>query len=328
MKSGAVILISSQIPLGTSQRLRNALGNNELTIAVSPENLRLGHAIEVFRNPDRIVVGVENSECREKLEHFMSVLCDNIIWMNLPSAELTKHAINGFLAMSVAYTNELATIGERYGANAYEVEMALKSEIRIGPKAYVRPGEAFAGGTLARDLNYIVDLGQNVNFDAKVAMATLKSNNSHRLWAYHAIMHLVKTKGLNASGLQVALLGLAYKPGTSTLRRSNAINVANKLIEQEFTVKAHDPEVQSLDAYANDSLRLADTIEEAIKDAQIILIMTPWDDYKQIKVDFFRSTMRRFHGTETSGIVVIDQQRIAPQFEDEKGFNYVSFGRG
>eukprot|EP00521_Asterionellopsis_glacialis_P004007 CAMPEP_0195279540 /NCGR_PEP_ID=MMETSP0706-20130129/20525_1 /TAXON_ID=33640 /ORGANISM="Asterionellopsis glacialis, Strain CCMP134" /LENGTH=251 /DNA_ID=CAMNT_0040338059 /DNA_START=55 /DNA_END=807 /DNA_ORIENTATION=+ len=139
MKSGAVILISSQIPLGTSQRLREALGNNELTIAVSPENLRLGHAIEVFKNPGRIVVGVENADCRAKLEHLMSVLCDNVIWMNLPSAELTKHAINGFLAMSVAYTNELATIGERYGANAYEVELALKSETRIGPKAYVRP---------------------------------------------------------------------------------------------------------------------------------------------------------------------------------------------
>lgn len=328
MKPGAVILISSQIPLGTSQRLRKAINNNELSIAVSPENLRLGKAIDSFKNPGRIVVGVENCVCQEKLELLMNALCDQIIWMDLPSAELAKHAINGFLAMSIAYINELATIGERFGANAYEVEMALKSETRIGPKAYVRPGEAFAGGTLARDLNYIVDLGNAVNFDAKIISAILESNQSHLLWAYHAILHLAKTKGLDASDLQIAMLGIAYKPGTSTLRRSNAINVATKLVDQGFIVKAHDIEVKSLDTYANERLTLVDTMEEAIRDAHIILIMTPWDQYKQIQVDFVRSMMKETVSSHTSDLIVVDQQRIAPQFEGQTGFMYVSFGRG
>lgn len=328
MKSGSIILISSQIPLGTSQKLRTELARDDISIAVSPENLRLGSAIDAFTNPGRIIVGVENKVCEKKLEPLMSQLCDHIIWMTVPSAEMTKHAINGFLAMSVAYTNELATLSERFGANAYEVEKALKSESRIGPKAYVRPGEAFAGGTLARDLNYIVDLGKKVGFEPQVATAILQSNHNHRFWAYNSITHLASTRSFNVSKMQIALLGVAYKPGTSTIRRSNAINVASKLADDGFTIKAHDPEVKSLENYSSERLTLVESLEEAIGRAQIILVMTPWQEYKSLTADFVFSAAGKTGSPDNSKLLLIDQQRIVSQFEDDERFEYCSFGRG
>ncbi|HWJ50598.1 MAG TPA: nucleotide sugar dehydrogenase, partial [Solirubrobacteraceae bacterium] len=155
LREDTLVVVSSQLPVGSSARLHElcatARGSaGPLRFACVPENLRLGSALESFREPDRIVAGVRTEADRDELAELLAPFSSEVQWMRVESAEMTKHALNGFLATSVAFINEIASICESVGADAEEVSRGLKSERRIGPRAYLGPGDAFAGGTLAR----------------------------------------------------------------------------------------------------------------------------------------------------------------------------------
>src|SRR5271167_4347963 len=132
---------------------------------------------------------------------------------------MTKHALNSYLATSVTFINELARLCEVLGADAKEVERGLKSERRIGPRAYLAPGAAFAGGTLARDVRYLVDFGQRDRVGTPLLSGVLASNNLHKSWTLDKVLAVLR-ETTSKSGATVAVLGLTYKPDTSTLRRS------------------------------------------------------------------------------------------------------------
>src|SRR5215813_9303530 len=184
LRGGATILISSQLPVGTCGRLESRHSGRDLSFAYSPENLRLGNALETFRRPDRIVAGVRDEAARHKLQELFAPFAgDRLLWVTPESAEMTKHAINTFLALSVTFANETARLCEVVGADAREVEQGLRSESRIGPKAYLRPGAAFAGGTLARDVVALRDIAKKNNQEAILIEAILASNEVHKQWA-------------------------------------------------------------------------------------------------------------------------------------------------
>ena len=161
LEPGILVLISSQVPAGFCRTVARDWAERSVTLGCSPENLRLGKAIEVFRNPDRVVVGLAEQADRPRVETLLEPFTDRIVWMRLESAEMTKHALNAFLATSVTFANELARLCELTGADAREVEAGLKSEVRIGPRAYLAPGAAFAGGTLARDVRFLQGFGDD-----------------------------------------------------------------------------------------------------------------------------------------------------------------------
>ena len=148
MSEGAVLLVSSQMPVGSIARLEREIGGR-VRVACSPENLRLGKALQVFRSPDRVVVGVRDAETRAILEGVWAPFAPRMEWMSVESAEMTKHAI------SICFINEIAALCERTGADALEVERGLKSDLRIGPGSYLHAGGAFAGGTLARRIGEV-----------------------------------------------------------------------------------------------------------------------------------------------------------------------------
>ena len=206
--------------------------NKQLVYCYSPENLRLGKALDSFRAKDRIVVGLNGEEGRELLQRILSKFCPRLEWMSVRSAEMTKHALNSFLAVSVSLANEIARISERTGADAGEVERGLKSENRIGPGAYLGPGGPFAGGTLARDLRFLEKLGANCGVDTPLLSGALASNELHKNWIREAASRLLKDVPAPA---RVTILGLTYKHGTDTLRRSEAVNLGLWLLEQERT---------------------------------------------------------------------------------------------
>ena len=191
LKDGAVVLVSAQLPVGSVAALEQAFarqaGGRTVSFACSPENLRLGRAIEVFRNPGRIVVGIRDQRARDVLEPLLGKFCDNLIWVSVESAEMVKHGLNSFLAMSVTFANELATVCEQVGADAAEVEKGLRSDPRIGPGAYVRPGPAFAGGTLARDVQFLLGLGKEQSLSLPVIEGVIESNRHHGGWTYRQL---------------------------------------------------------------------------------------------------------------------------------------------
>jgi UDPglucose 6-dehydrogenase len=283
LADGTTVLISSQLPVGTTRRLerQHALvvkPGIRVGFAYSPENLRLGRAIEVFTKPDRVVIGVRDDRARARIEALLRPITERIEWMSVESAEMSKHAINAFLAVSVTFINELAEICEDVGADAKEVERALKSEARIGPKAYLSPGAAFAGGTLARDVWFLSSLGERHGRPTHLVSAIKASNDAHRSWAGRRLERLLG----EMRGSTIAVWGLTYKPGTDTLRRSSAIELCVWLLERGVNVRAHDPVVRSLPRNLEPHVQLCATPVAAARGARALVVGTEWPEYRSV----------------------------------------------
>lgn len=285
---GALILLSSQLPVGTCRLLEGEFGAQGYRFACSPENLRLGKAIGIFENADRIIAGYRDDQARQQLETLFSKFTKEIIWMRSESAEMTKHAINSFLALSITFMNEVARICEATGADAKEVERGLKSESRIGPKAYLSPGGAFAGGTLARDIVTVTSLGQKYGESLEVIPAIKRSNDRHRHWALQKIQKLFAGE----SGKRIALLGLTYKPGTNTLRRSSAVELARALAQAGFEVRASDPSQPPLPADLG-FIRYSANPTEALEGADAVVVCTEWPEFRQLDWPALAAKLRR-----------------------------------
>lgn len=314
-----IVLISSQIPVGTTRRIeemfaREARGRR-VGFAYSPENLRLGKAIEIFRHSGRIVVGVRSAEDRVRLGDLLRPFADRIEWMSVESAEMTKHALNAFLATSITFINEVAAICEKTGADASEVERGLKSEARIGPKAYLSPGGAFAGGTLARDVVFLSDLACARGVPAHVLPAVKESNDAHRHWAERRLADILGT----VDGRTVAIWGLTYKPGTNTLRRSAAVELAQSLQRKGALVQAHDPAIKTLPGDIA-AIRLCPDPLTAASGADALVVATPWPEFRSVSAHDVVSRM-------PGGLVLDPNRFLATTLGQQPGLRYVSVGR-
>lgn len=291
LKAGQEVLISSQLPVGTSRHLEALFAQMRPGVAVpfsySPENLRLGKAISVFTQPDRVVIGVRSEKSRKVFADLLAPFTDHIEWMSVESAEMTKHALNAFLATSVTFINEIAAICEQVGADAKEVERGLKSESRIGPKAYLGPGGAFAGGTLARDIAFLTQLGQQNNLPIHLVPAVRASNDAHKNWPRRRLTQLLG----DLQGKTVAVWGLTYKAGTDTLRRSSAVELCQWLLAQGAQVQAHDPAVKNLPEQLA-AVRLCASPMEAAQGADALVIATEWPDYRIVSMPEILKAMR------------------------------------
>jgi UDPglucose 6-dehydrogenase len=293
IEGDAVVIVSSQLPVGSVAELEKAFKKvspgKRVGFASSPENLRLGRAISAFTNPDRVVVGSRTDGDRAKIKNLLLPITDRVEWMSVESAEMTKHAINSFLAVSVTFANELASICERVGADAKEVERGLKSEARIGPGAYVSPGVAFAGGTLARDVAFLTSLGKKLGVHAELIGSVRKSNERHKGWIKARLKDILK----NLKGKNVAVLGLTYKPGTDTLRRSSSVELCLALARDGAKVRGHDPAVKALPKELAKKIALFESPLEAMKGASAVVVATAWPEYKSITAIDVTTVMKR-----------------------------------
>lgn len=285
LRADTVVLVSSQLPVGSIARLEAHAP--QLRFACSPENLRLGKALEVFMHPDRVVVGVRDDAAQARIAELLAPLNTRIEWMSVESAEMTKHAINAFLALSVTFANELASVCEHVGADAKQVERGLKSESRIGPKAYVAPGAAFAGGTLARDVAFLTSLGAQHGLQLPLLAGVRPSNEAHKGWALRRLREQLG----DLRGARVALWGLTYKPDTDTLRRSAAIELCRALGAQGASVVAWDPAVRELPVDV--PATLAPTAGAALHDASALVIATEWPALRTLDLHALVPAMRR-----------------------------------
>ncbi|HWA10156.1 MAG TPA: nucleotide sugar dehydrogenase [Opitutaceae bacterium] len=311
---GALILLSSQLPVGTCRLLEGEFGAQGYRFACSPENLRLGKAIEIFTKADRIIAGYRDERAKAQLAELFAPFTSQVVWMRSESAEMTKHAINSFLALSITFMNEIARLCEAAGADAKEVERGLKSESRIGPKAYLSPGGAFAGGTLARDVVTCTQLGQKYGEALEVIPAIKRSNDGHRQWALQKIRRLLGA----GTGRRVALLGLTYKPGTNTLRRSSAVELARALAAAGFEVAASDPSQPPLPADLA-FIRFSAAAADAVAGADAVVVCTEWPEFRQLDWAALAPRLRR--------PVIVDATRfLEKSVASLPGLQYVTVG--
>lgn len=313
LRSGTVVLISAQLPVGTCAQL--AKQHPALHFACSPENLRLGKALEAFEKPARIIVGVSSAVARTLLEKMLAPLGAPLVWMRPESAEMVKHALNSFLALSVAYINEIATLSEMVGADAQEVAAGLKSDPRIGARAYLGPGGPFAGGTLARDVVTLSQLGITQHRPLALIPAIKESNDRHRGWAFRKIQPAL-------TGIKqpiVAVLGLAYTPNTSTLRRSAAVELCRQLLAAGMKVQAYDPLIRTADDEHRD-LSLAPSAADAMRGAHAVVICTEWPEFRDYPWPTLIASMAQ--------PVVIDANRLVEKsVASVAGLVYLTVGR-
>lgn len=314
LQNGALVLISAQLPVGTCAQLEKEFP--QFAFAYSPENLRLGKAIDSFEKADRVIVGVRDETKRPLLEKLFAPFTSQILFMRTESAEMVKHALNSFLALSITFINEVARLCEQVGADAKEVSAGLKSEPRIGPKAYLGPGGPFAGGTLARDVVTLTKLAKTKGETISVIPAIKESNDLHRGWA----LRRLQSRLGNLRGKTIGVLGLTYTTNTDTLRRSAAVELCGKLLEAGANVTAFDPAVKTLPSKLG-SVSLLPDIASALAGVDAAVVCTEWPQFRQADWANIAPEMRQ--------PVFVDANRfLEKELKSVAGVEHLSVGRG
>lgn len=249
-KSNSNIIISTQIPLGTIKKLEefdSSILKKKLTFFYIPENLRLGKSVEIFLNPDRLIIGTRNLKNFKRIKNLLKYFnCKKYI-VSPETAELTKHSINSFLACSISFINEIGQIAKKYNVKFDELSKCIQSDSRIGFKSYLQPGNPFSGGTLARDLNFLIDFSSKIKSNNILIKSIYKSNKNHMTWAENIIKYHISKKNK-----KILFYGLSYTNNSSTFRRSFAYdlfkkfrNKANIKIFDEY-LRENSNEIQEL----------------------------------------------------------------------------------
>jgi UDPglucose 6-dehydrogenase len=319
MKQGGILIVSSQSPVGFCGHLRRVLGENQrgLELAYSPENLRLGEALECYKNPGRIVLGSENKATESRCVGLLSRFEKNVICMNLTSAELTKHAINSFLAASIVFVNSLADLCEDQGAKIDDVVRGMKSDPRIGARAYLSPGIGFSGGTLGRDLKALDEVNRRQTGSAGYFGLLHELNGARKKSILAKIDRILG--GLK--GHRIGLLGITYKAGTSTLRRSLPLEIARLLVGQGARVVVYDPQADYGELEGPPEFGAARTIEEAAREADLLVLMTDWEEFKSADWAGIQAGMKKPDFLDTKNF-------LSREAMEKIGFRYRSLGRG
>ena len=285
LEPDAVILVTAQVPVGTCDEIQQM---TRRAVAYIPENLQLGQAIERFRTPPLPVVGADDNATLDRIEALLSSLPVQWQRVSLRTAEMTKHALNSFLAVSICFANELGNLCDEVGADGRRLAEVLRLEPRIGAKARLSPGLGFAGGTLARDMQTLRKLGDRNGIETPLLDGAWVSNQRQNRTVIHK---LKQNLGENLRGRRIAILGLTYKPETSTLRRSAALEIAGELIREGADVWASDPRASRDELSAYPALHFVENPYDAIRQGDSLVLMTPWKQYRELDFKAIRSAM-------------------------------------
>jgi UDPglucose 6-dehydrogenase len=321
LEDGSTVVVSSQVPVGTCQRIQAAIRRGKPSrtfgIAYVPENLRLGQAIERFKKPEMIVIGSDDAAAARAANELLAGIEGPRVVVGIRTAEMIKHAVNAFLATCISFGNEMANLCDEVGADALEVARALHLDGRVGPLAPLRPGLGFAGGTLARDLKTLKKLGRRNGTGAPLIEAVLRVNERQN----RVVTQKLRKVYGSLEGLTVGVLGLTYKPGTSTLRRSAALEIIGKLTAGGAAVRAHDPRVNLEELPAIPSFEFCPDPCAVADGSDALVIVTEWPEFRRLDFGAMKRSMRH--------AVLVDAQNMLDAGEMTRvGFRYLGVGRG
>ena len=321
LKLEAPVVITSQLPLGTCEGIeREVRALNPAWrsgVVYTPENLRLGSAIPRFLEPDMLVLGADNPAAgRAALVLYQKFKTEKLP-MDLRSAEMVKHALNAFLATSITFINEIANLSDRLGADAVSVGRALKLDKRIGKSALMMPGLGFSGGTLARDVTQLRKFSSELGYKAKLLDAIVDVNEG----TFDEVIFRLRKKLGTLNGKRVGVLGLTYKPGTSTVRRSPALKIMAKLQKAGADCSGYDPKASREELVESGAVfTRAKSVRELATKADALVLVTEWPEFREIPFAAIAKLMKR-------PFLVDSKNFLDPALVTAAGLDYQGFGR-
>ena len=327
LRDGAVVVDKSTVPVGTGDEveaiIRKARPDLKFAVASNPEFLREGAAIDDFKRPDRIVVGVNDEHAEKVLQEIYRPLTRNdspILIMSRRAAELTKYAANAFLATKISFINEMADLCEKVGADVRDVARGIGSDTRIGSR-FLQPGPGYGGSCFPKDTLALLKTGQDYGAPLQIVDAVVKVNDQRKAaMGAKVIAALQGSNGGETAGKTVALLGLTFKADTDDMRDSPAIDITRTLRAAGITVRAYDPEGMETSKAVIDGLVYCDSSYDAMTGADAAVIVTEWDAFRALDLARARQVMNR--------ALLVDLRNLYSRSDVEKqGFEYVAVGR-
>jgi UDPglucose 6-dehydrogenase len=310
---GLVVVITAQVPVGTSEQISKRLGSR-LKVAYVPEFLRLGTALETFRNADRFVIGADDHQLAARVASIYKPLGRPIHITDVRSAEMAKHASNAWLATSISFINQIADLCEQAGADVTEVAAIMKLDRRVGPNAFLSAGVGYAGGTLGREIRALQKLGQSKGISTELFDAVDAVNQRRMIH----VMNRVRAVQPVLDDASIAVFGLTYKAGTSTLRRSASLILISELTSAGARVSAYDPLAQLDEAGDLPRFTLHREPAEAIRQASALILMARWPQ---------ELAPRTAAGLMARPVVVDTGNHLDPGAAREAGLEYCGIGR-
>jgi UDPglucose 6-dehydrogenase len=323
MNGETVIVTKSTVPVGTAAKVAAAVSKSArhpFHMCSNPEFLKEGAAVDDFLKPDRVVLGVESDHARSVMTELYAPFVRTgkpIIFMDIPSAEMTKYAANAMLATRISFMNEIANLCERVGANVDLVRKGIGSDSRIGP-SFLFPGPGYGGSCFPKDVQALVRTARECQSPLGVLEAVEQANDRQK----RRLFELLRAElGGSVSGKHIALWGLAFKPNTDDMREAPALTLIEQLVDEGATVAAHDPvAIHEAKRRLGDRITFADANYDALAGADALVIVTDWNAYRHPDFERIRSMLR-------SPIVIDGRNLYDPSKMLSLGFTYRSIGR-
>lgn len=328
MNKYLLVVTKSTVPVGTAQKVRSVIQEElnkrgvklEFDVASNPEFLKEGNAVNDFMSPDRVVVGVESERAQKLMTKlYKPFLLNNfrVIFMDIPSAEMTKYAANSMLATRISFMNDIANLCELVGADVNMVRSGIGSDTRIGRK-FLYPGIGYGGSCFPKDVKALIKTAQQNGYEMRVLQAVEEINEKQKAILFEK---LLKHYGGQLQGKTIALWGLAFKPETDDMREAPALVLIDKLLQQGCKIRVYDPAAmdECRRRLGSDTIYYAKDMYDAVLDADAMLLVTEWKEFRLPSWPVLKKTMNQ--------PVVLDGRNIYERKEmEEQGFVYYCIG--
>ena len=328
MKQYKLVVTKSTVPVGTAPKVRAVIQEEldkrgvkiDFDVASNPEFLKEGNAISDFMSPDRVVVGVESARAEKLMSKlYKPFLLNNfrVIFMDIPSAEMTKYAANSMLATRISFMNDIANLCELVGADVNMVRSGIGSDTRIGRK-FLYPGIGYGGSCFPKDVRALIKTAELNGYPMQVLRAVEEVNELQKSVLFDK---LVKQFNDNLKDKTIALWGLAFKPETDDMREAPALVLIDKLLKAGCQIRAYDPAaMQECKRRIGDSVYYACDMYDAVLDADALMLVTEWKEFRLPSWAVIRKTMAQQ--------IVLDGRNIYDKKEmEELGFVYSCIGK-
>lgn len=316
-----IIVTKSTVPIGTNVKIKQWILehlkiNCKVHVVSNPEFLREGSAISDAFHGDRIVIGAENEESASKIEEINKPLGIPIFKTDLESAELIKYASNAFLATKISFINEIATLSEMMGANIDDVAVGMGMDHRIGNK-FLNAGIGFGGSCFSKDVKAMIHTAKGTQCSLRLLQSVMELNYDQQ----RILISKVKNRFGNLKNKRVALLGLAFKPGTDDMREAPSLVIIEQLLQEGAVVIGYDPAaMENCKKIVGVAITYADSIEQALSCADVAMILTEWDEFKSFDLTSLKNLMNEPILFDGRNCFTLESAR-------EAEIEYISIGR-